>query len=183
MDEDIRRRVATVAGVTGPTAFVTAWAVGGAQMPGYSAVDQAISRIAEVGSPQRPLMTAGFVTFAVAVPTFAVAARRQLGWRTTTTLVVAGVATLGIALLPLEEGQDDTAHAAAAVTGYVAMMLSPLVVRGRRPVDVAVGLVSAAALAGTAVGPVSGALQRLGLGVVDAWIVVQALRHGRARRR
>jgi hypothetical membrane protein len=170
------RRAAAVAGIAGPTAFVAAWAVGGARTPGYSPVEQAISRIAEIGAPQRPVMTAGFVAFGVAVPAFALVARRRLGWRTAASLVVAGVATLGVAATPLEDGRDDTAHAVLAGVGYGAMALAPLVVRHRRAGDAAVGLVAAAALLGTAVGPASGLLQRLGLGVVDAWIVHRASR-------
>lgn len=168
------RRAAAIAGVAGPAAFVAAWAVGGARTPGYSPVEQAISRIAEIGAPQRALMTAGFVTFGVAVPAFALAARRRLGWRTTATLVVAGVATLGVAATPLDEGTDDTLHAVLAGTGYAAMALSPLLVRRRSAADVAVGLVAVASLLGTTAGPASGLLQRLGLGVVDAWIVHRA---------
>lgn len=171
-----RRRVAGVAGIAGPAAFVGAWAVGGARTPRYSPVEDAISRIAEVGAPQRPLMTAGFVVFGVAVPTFAAAARRELGWRTAGTLVVAGVATLAVAALPLEEGTDDTAHAVSATTGYVAMALSPLLVRDRGRTDVAVGVVAAVCLVATVAGPASGLFQRLGLGVVDAWIAVRAAR-------
>ena len=67
-----------VAGVVGPSAFVAAWAIAGARRDGYSPVDDAISRLAEVGASSRPVMNAGFVTFGVAVPTFAVAARAAL---------------------------------------------------------------------------------------------------------
>lgn len=168
-----------VAGAVGPVAFVAAWAVGGARMPaGYSPVDDAISRIAEVGSPARSLMTAGMVTFGVAVPLFAAGARRRLGTPTATALAVAGVATLGVAAFPLEAGVDDTAHAVCASIGYAGMAAAPLLVRDRGRIDAATGVLAAVSLVATTLGPASGLFQRLGLGLVDAWIVARARRPG-----
>src|SRR6202011_5852755 len=48
-------------GGIGPAAFVTAWATTGAATKGYSPIDDAISRLAAVGTTTRPFMTAGFV--------------------------------------------------------------------------------------------------------------------------
>ena len=62
----------------GPAAFVTAWAANGAATKGYSPIDDAISRLAAVGTTTRPFMTAGFVCFGLAVPIYASALRRYL---------------------------------------------------------------------------------------------------------
>ena len=189
MDE----RIAAACGIAGPASFVGAWVVGGLlRDDGYDPLHDAISRLAEVGAPTQPLMTAGFVTFGVLVPVWA----RELGrrWESPAlraVVTVAGLATLGVAALPVtQEGGtlQDALHAVAAGTGYLAMAATPLVAapllrrRGRTraaAASVAVGLVSAGCLVGTAVvgddGALgSGGLQRLGLTVVDAWHVVTA---------
>lgn len=167
------------AGVLGPTAFVAAWAIAGARRAGYSPVDDAISRLAEVGTSSRPLMNAGFVTFGVAVPTFAVAARQALGAPATAALVIAGLSTLGVAATPLGPG-PDTAHGVFAGIGYVAMAAAPVLADRRR--GALVSAIAAVSLVATTIGPAHGLFQRLGLGVVDAWIVVTALRQGRENR-
>lgn len=167
--------LARIGGVVGPVAFVAAWAVGGERTPEYSPVHDAISRLAEVGAPARPLMTAGFVAFGLAVPAFAAGARHRLGPASAAALAVAGIATLGVAALPLEAGVDDTPHAVAATIGYAGMAAAPLLVRGRSRGDLAVGVLAAASLVATAAGPAHGLFQRLGLGLVDAWIVRRAL--------
>lgn len=167
------------AGVVGPTAFVAAWAIAGARRDGYSPIEDAISRLAELGASSRPLMNAGFVTFGVAVPTFAVAARQALGPPATAALVVAGLSTLGVAATPLGPG-PDTAHGVFAGIGYVAMAAAPVLADRRR--GALVSAIAAASLVATTVGPAHGLFQRLGLGVVDAWIVVTALRQRRENR-
>ena len=95
--------------------------------------------------------------------------------------MLAGLATLAVAALPLTQtggtGQDSL-HAVAAGTGYVAMAATPLVAAralppGARRASVATGVVSAAALLASVVTG-SGGAQRLGLTVVDAWHVVVA---------
>lgn len=168
-----------VAGVLGPTAFVAAWAIAGARRDGYSPVEDAISRLAELGASSRPLMNAGFVTFGVAVPTFAVAARQALGPPATVALVVAGLSTLGVAATPLGPG-PDTAHGVFAGIGYVAMAAAPVLADRRR--GAMVSALAAASLVATTIGPAHGLFQRLGLGVVDAWIVATALRQRRENR-
>ena len=168
-----------VAGVLGPTAFVAAWAIAGARRDGYSPVDDAISRLAELGASSRPLMNAGFVTFGVAVPTFAVAARQALGTPATAALVVAGLSTLGVAATPLGPG-PDTAHGVFAGIGYIAMAATPVLADRRR--GAMVSALAAASLVATTIGPAHGLFQRLGLGVVDAWIVATALRQRRENR-
>jgi hypothetical membrane protein len=164
-----------LAGVVGPTAFVAAWAIGGARRgDGYSPVQDAISRLAEVGAPTQPLMTAGFVTFGVAVPAFALGGRDELGPKATVALVAAGITTLGVAATPLG-GDVDTLHAVFAGSGYFAMAAAPvLAVRTRT--TTAISVIAALSLAATRLDVANGLFQRLGLGVVDAWIVSRALR-------
>ena len=168
-----------VAGVVGPTAFVGAWAIAGALRNGYSPVEDAISRLAEVGASSRPLMNVGFVTFGVAVPAFALAARQSLGAPAAAALVVAGLSTLGVAATPLGPG-PDTAHGIFAGVGYVAMAAAPVLADRRR--GALISAVAAASLVATTIGPAHGLFQRLGLGVVDAWIVATALRQRRENR-
>lgn len=193
--------VGAVCGVAGPAAFVGAWLVGGARLEGYAPLTDAISRLAAEGAPTRPLMTSGFVVFGVLMPVWA----RTLGGALDSAalrrvVTTAGVATLGVAALPLtREGAgtaQDALHAVAAATGYLAMAATPMVAapllarRGHRTAalaSAAVGAVSAAALVGTVVidpeGRVgAGGLQRLGLTVVDLWHVVAAAAVLRARR-
>jgi hypothetical membrane protein len=189
MDSD---RLGAVCGVLAPSAFVGAWIAGSARAPDYDPLVDAISRLAAEGAPTRPLMSAGFVAFGVLVPVWA----RTLGSRLDSTalrgvVTVAGLTTLAVAGLPLtEEGgtTQDALHAATAGTGYVAMVVTPLVAapllrrRGHNraaTLSLAAGVVSAASLVGTLLvgedGQVgSGGLQRLGLTVVDAWHVVAA---------
>jgi hypothetical protein len=133
-------------------------------------------------------MTGGLIVFGLLLPVWAVVLGRRLGSRPVqAAATVAGLATLAVAALPLTRepgGTQDLLHAVAAGTGYLAMALTPLLaVRplrraghpGAAAASAVVGVLSAAALVGTLLaGDVAGALQRLGLGVVDGWHVVAA---------
>jgi hypothetical membrane protein len=179
---EVPRRLGAVCGVLGPTAFVAGWALNGARTPGYDPLTDAISRLAAEGAATRAGMTACFVVFGVLVPVWARTLARELDRPALAPVVtVAGLATLAVAALPLtaQGGQpQDAGHAVAALTGYVAMAATPLVAAralrpGPRRASVAVGVVSAAALA-VSVLTGSGGAQRLGLTVVDAWHVAAA---------
>lgn len=184
----LARTLGALCGVAAPTAFVGAWLVGGLQAQDYSPLRDAISDLAREGEPTRPLMTAGLVAFGVLLPVWApVLGRRLDSGAVRNAAVVAGLATLGVALLPLTrdgDGPQDTLHAIAAGTGYLAMAVTPLL--AAQPLrrlgheraagtSVVVGAVSALALVGTLLSDDrSGGLQRLGLGVVDLWHVAAA---------
>jgi hypothetical membrane protein len=179
---EVPRRLGAVCGVLGPTTFVAGWVVNGARTPGYDPLTDAISRLAAEGAATRASMTACFVVFGVLVPVWAHTLARELDRPALRPVVtVAGLATLAVAALPLtaQGGQlQDAGHAAAALTGYVAMAATPLVAaralpRGARGASVVTGAVSAAALLASVVTG-SGGAQRLGLTVVDAWHVVVA---------
>ena len=170
--------------------FVTAWIVAGALTPGYDPIDHAISRLAEVGAPHRGIMSAGFVVFGLGVPLYAIALRYALGGLAWATAAVAGLATLGVAAFPLEGAAGNDAHAAFAAVGYGALAATPILAAselGRRRLltwarlSWVCGLLSAICLAGSLIDPVTGLLQRLGLTLVDAWIVATSIAILRAR--
>lgn len=174
-----------VAGIVGPAAFIAAWVVAGTLTAGYSWTDDAISRLAAVGAPDRLLMTAGFVGFGVAVPLYAIALRRHLAGPAWVAAVTTGAATLGVALFPLGTSPTvDGAHNAMAASGYLALAAIPLL--AARPLveahhrTAAIGSwvvagLAGACLAASLVGPSHGLFQRAGLTLVDVWLMVSAL--------
>lgn len=179
--------------VAGPVAFVSAWAVGGSRMPGYSPVHDAISRIAAVGAPERPLMTAGFVAYGAGVLLGAAAVRSSSMARVWPAVAVNGIATWAVAALPLDVSDaGDRAHGVAATIGYVSLALvpalavRPLAAAGHRraaAASVAASVAIGACLALTVVADAKGAFQRTGLGIGDVWLVAAglALATGRGR--
>lgn len=189
----MRARALSIAGgVAGPAAFVAAWAVGGAVADGYSPVEDPISRLAAVDAATRPLMTAGFLGFSVGVGAFAAVALRAsspgVAW---VAAIGSSLATAAVAALPLDAGVDGL-HGLAAGTGYLALVAVPALAtpglrRGGRPIEAGVALgvagVAAVALLGSVVVDGStGLLQRLGLTILDAWVVVTAARLGTLER-
>ncbi|HUZ19880.1 MAG TPA: DUF998 domain-containing protein [Acidimicrobiales bacterium] len=177
-------RRAAWGGVAGPVAFVSGWAVGGALRPDYSPVDDAISKLAAVGSSTRPLMTAGFVAFGVGVVVYAAALRKAVPGPAWTTAAVTGLATLGVASFPLDVSRtEDLVHGGLATLGYVTLASTPLLAarplaasgRPRAAIaSVATGVASGIVLAATVLGPAHGLLQRLGLALGDVWLVASA---------
>jgi hypothetical protein len=189
-----QRRLAALGGVVGPAAFVTAWAVGGAvTTEPYSPVEDAISRLAAVHAPTRPLMTAGFVVFGIGVPLYGLALRDALEGPAWASAVATGVATLGVAALPLDHSSTmDLAHGAAASIGYVTLAGVPLLAstalhrngfRRSAAASFLAGAVCGASLVATLAGTNHGLYQRIGLTVGDAWIVASALWLSSARDR
>jgi hypothetical protein len=151
-------------------AFVTAWAALGAGAGGYDPTRQAISRLAALGAPTRPAMSAGLLALAAGMGLYGLALPRPLRL-----LPFANAAcTLAIAALPLG-GRNDGAHGVAAALGYVTLAAIPPVV-GRRPLSVAIGFLSALCLLLTVLaGDRAGLFQRLGLTVAQAWVALSAL--------
>jgi len=170
-------------GVVGPVAFVAAWIGCGLATDGYSAVSNAISDLARLGASTRVAMTIGFVVFGFAVPLYAVALRRALAGPAWIAATMTGLATLGVAAVPLGWGRDGL-HGLFASIGYVTLALTPaLAVRPLRDLDRgrwAVASLAAAVIAGlcliaTVAGPAHGLFQRAGLFIGDAWIVASAV--------
>ena len=154
-------------------------------MPGgYSPVHDAISRIAAIHSPERPLMTAGFLGYAVAVGVGSQAVRRSPLAPAWTFLAINAAATAAVAALPLDHSNAvDKLHAVAAATGYVSISVAPLLTAkplrrlGHRRAaawGTAIGIVSGACLAATVVTDASGFFQRAGLTAGDVWLVAVA---------
>lgn len=180
------RKAGALCGIGAPVSFVTAWVVGGLRADAYDPLTDAISQLARVGAPTRPLMTAGFLGFAALAPFWAPVLAKALDEPALrASVAAAAVGTLGVAALPLGSSFGDAPHALAAGVSYLGMASSPLL--GGRALDrsghrtaalasYAVGGVSAASLLASLAGRYDGGFQRLGLTVVDAWFVVLAVR-------
>lgn len=178
-------RGAALGGALGPLAFIGAWSILGATRDGYSPINDAISRLAELGSDTRPAMTLGFVTFGVAVPVYAVALRAALPGRAWATAAATGIATLGVAAFPLGGSTAvERAHGVCAGIGYATLAATPLLASrrfaaaGRTAATrwaLASGITSAACLVATTAGPAHGFWQRFGLAAGDAWLIGSAL--------
>ena len=183
--ETTRRLLA--GGVVGPAAFAAAWVWGSVTTDGYSPVGQPISRLAALGAPSRPVMTAGLLVFAGGVGAYAAALRSELPGRAWTAAAVTAVGSVAIAATPLDGPLGGDAHATAAGVAYaslVALQLTGAEALAERtgraavvPVTRVMAAVSAVCLAGNAFGPesVTGLFQRVGLTTGHAWIVASAL--------
>jgi hypothetical protein len=179
-------RTAALGGVIGPVGFIGAWVVGSAVDGGsYSPIDDAISRLAAVGSDTRGLMTAGFVVFGLSLPAFGWSLRATLPGRAWLAAAATGLSTLAVAATPLDHSaMVDRLHAISAGIGYVTLAATPLLAaapllaRGHRRLalcGVAAGIASAIALALGLTGLPTGLFQRIGLTVGDAWIIAAAV--------
>jgi hypothetical membrane protein len=170
--------IGRVAGALGVLGFVGCWAVAGLRRPDYSPVHQAISQLARYGTPDRPLMTAGFLAFAIGATTLGLSLRGLVG----ACLVAAGLATLGVAIFPLSAAghqTEDDRHAACALVGYLALTLAVVAGRHRARLPRAswgFALVTAVGLALSVVATPTGLWQRLGLSTGDAWLLLLATR-------
>lgn len=173
------------AGVAGPVTFVVSWATAGALTPGYSPLSEPISRLAAAGAPHRPLMNAGFLIFAAAMPVYALPLRAVLPGPAWLAAVATGVGSAGIAATPLGfSDRLDAAHAVAAGCTYLALASLPLLARGplarsgrRRAAraSAALGVAAGACLGASIAAEPVGLFQRAGLTLVDVWIVATAL--------
>lgn len=180
-----RKRLLAAAGIFGPSFFIADWAVLGARAKNYSPVHDAISELARMHAPTRPAMTAGFLVFSVALPTYAVALRDALPGRAWQFAAANGVATLGVATFALGTPTSGDIHGAFAGLAYATLAAVPisasLVLRDRHPswlarASMATGIACGAALIASVVGPapVHGLLQRAGLTIGDLWLIASA---------
>ncbi len=165
--------------------FVGAWLVLGATTDQYSPVDDAISRLAAVHASTRPAMTAAFVVFGLGMAAYASALRVALVGASWIAALVSGIATLGVAALPLDHSDAvDRLHGVCAGIGYVglagaALLAAAPLTRGGRigwaRLAAVTGTIAGASLALTLLGPYEGFFQRLGLTAGDVWIVASAI--------
>ena len=179
------RSIAAFGGVVGPVAFASAWIVGGLTKHGYSPVDDAISRLAAIGSSVRPLMTGGFVVFGVGLVAYSTALRAVLTGPAWIAAAGTGLATIAVALAPLDHSSTvDSFHAAFAGIGYLTLAATPLLAarplarRGHRTLarlGAGIGVVAGLSLVATTTRLPTGLFQRLGLSVGDVWIVASAI--------
>ncbi len=179
------RSIAAFGGVVGPVAFASAWIIGGSTKHGYSPVHDAISRLAAIGSSVRPVMTGGFVVFGVGLVAYSTALRDALAGPAWITAAATGLATIAVALAPLDHSSIvDSLHAAFAATGYVTLAATPLL--AARPLSrcghrtlarlgVGIGSVAGLSLVATSTRLPTGLFQRAGLSLGDVWIVVSAI--------
>jgi len=130
-------------------------------------------------------MTAGFIAFGVMILVFAIAVRARLESAAWITLTITALATLGVAATPLDWSDSiDQIHGLFAGTGYVTLASTPLLAYGRlrgagahglARAGVVAGAVAAVALALSGTDVTTGLFQRLGLTVVDLWIMALAI--------
>jgi hypothetical protein len=179
-------RAAALGGVVGPAAFIGAWTIGAAVTTReYSSIDDAISRLAAVGADTRVLMTAGLVTFGVALPVYAWALRRVVAGAAWMAAAATGISTLAVAATPLDRSATvDTWHGVAAGIGYVTLAATPLLAarplsqhghRALAATGVVAGAVSAISLILTTTALPTGLFQRTGLTATDIWIAASGL--------
>ena len=172
-------------GVGGPAAFIAAWLLLGATRPGYSPVNDPISRLAAVGASSRVPMTGGFLAFGLGVSLYGAELRAAMPGGSGVAAMTTAVASVGIAASPLGSTFGDGPHAAFAGLAYLSLASAPILGgrylaghgrRGAAAASVAIGIASGASLlASTLVSRQVGLFQRLGLSLGDAWIVATAL--------
>jgi hypothetical protein len=178
-------RLTAIGGLVGPVLFAGAWIVGSSISPGYSVVDDPISRLAAVGADTRPLMTAGFIAFGLGLPVYAVALRRTVEGPAWITAAATGLATLAVAALPLDHSSRiDGWHGIAAGIGYATLAATPLLAvrplwrRGHRRLarlGAGAAVVSGICLVLASTRLPTGAFQRLGLTAADVWVAASAV--------
>jgi hypothetical protein len=172
-----------IGGLVGPVAFVATWGIAGAVKSGYSPIEDAISDLAALHASTRVAMTLGFVTFSVGVIAFGFALRAaHAGAAWVSTVATAGF-TLAVAAVPLGGPTRDVVHGVFASLGYVTLAAAPLLAAGplataNRPgwagYSRLSGALAGAFLAASALGPVHGLFQRMGLTIGDAWLIATA---------
>ena len=179
--------------VVGPAAFIGGWVIGGARTPDYSPIDDAISRIAAIGAPNRQLMTTAFVVYGASVIVGSTALRASPLRRAWSLAAINGAATIAVAILPLEHSAAmDRWHGVAAGIGYASITALPLVAAGplraaghdrAAALSIVGGVTSGLCLVATTVSDANGFFQRLGLTVGDVWLVSAGLALWQATRR
>jgi uncharacterized protein DUF998 len=180
------------AAIVAPIVFLTSWVIAGAIRSGYDPVTDAISRLAEMGAPNRWIVTTGMVTFGLGCILFA-PVLRSVSAEASTAMVVAGIASFGVAAFPCTRGcpgpdglDPNLGHIIAAGVHYVAFCAVPFfIARGStgpyRSLSLVAGLCAALALGAhvTGLGP-NGLGQRIGLTILDLWLVLTGLRAARS---
>ena len=155
---------------------MTAWAALGATAERYDPTRDAISQLAALEAPTRPVMTAGLVALGAGMALYGLAMRPDPWWPLP---VANGLTALAVAALPLGGGVDG-AHGAAATFGYVTLAAIPAIAGRRLPpawarLSLATGAASGLCLLASTLVTRDGLFQRLGLTMAHVWVVVSAL--------
>ncbi len=166
--------------VVGPLVFISTWLIAGVLRDGYDPVNQAISELADLEAPNRWIVTTGMCVFGIGCLLFST----RLSGPAQISLAIAGVSALAVAAFPCSGGCPgavsgnftDKAHVVAATIQYVSLALTPLLL-GRTPFNIAAFAIGGLALAmqGAGIGP-NGMMQRIGLTVLDIWLMATAWR-------
>lgn len=193
----LTRRLA-VAGAIGVVVYVVSWAVAGTLIDGYDPLHDAISETFAIGAPAVPrtLMTTVLIVTGALLVVTGWALDRGLpgqGRAGPVAAAISGIGTIGAAVFPCTAGCPgfgttftDSAHTVVAGIGYVALIVTPLLVVPRvRPHAPALARLSlvlgALALAGFVVRNVGltssfgGLQQRIFNTVADIWFVAAAV--------
>lgn len=130
-----------VAGSIGVLVYIAGWALAGAVFPGYDPARDAISETFAISAPTRWWMSVVLVVTGLGLVAFGWAIERGLpgrGLAGPLAAVVAGVGTIGAAAAPCSAGcpgfgttSTDTWHVIWAGTGYVALLLAPILTAAR----------------------------------------------------
>ena len=181
---------APLAGLVGPAAFITSWVVAGILRRGYDPVNQSISELAALDTPNRLIVTSGMVVFGIGAQFFAAELRRRGQKRVSTAMTLAGLSSLGVAGFPCTLGCPgagtsflDTGHAVMAGIHYATFTAAPLLLsfeesasNRRRTFSAVIAIVAGAALTAQVMGwGPNGLMQRIGLTTNDIWMMVMAL--------
>ncbi|MDP1818885.1 MAG: DUF998 domain-containing protein [Acidimicrobiales bacterium] len=178
------RRAAALGGIAGPATFITAWAALGATKAGYSPIHDPISRLAAVDASTRWAMTGGLLALGAGVGLFARSLAEDQPGAAKAAMVTA-VASVAIAVTPLESALGGNAHAAAAGLAYASLAAIPALAgradlaaghrsRGRLSLTVA-GASGASLLASLVAAEHTGLWQRTGLTLGHLWIAARAV--------
>lgn len=158
--------------------FAGSWAVLGMRADGYDPTRDAISRLAALGAPTRPAMTAGLLALGAGMTLYGLALRPGRAWWLP---VANGATAAAVAALPLGGGYD-TAHGVAAGLGYATLAAIPIATvplwpgpSGRARLAVATGVACGLCLLASLLVAQDGLLQRVGLSIGHLWVVVSAV--------
>lgn len=190
-------RIATVAPVVGVAQFLATWTVLAVVLEEHDPVHDAISELAALGAPHRPVMTASLILFGLLVAPFAPLLWRALapfGMPAAVLVGVNAVGTVAVGLVPCSPGCPgstasvlDLGHLIAAIVSYAGLAGAPLATwwalqrahtrPGLATTSLAVGSATAIGLlvllSGGA-GAWGGAVQRASTTTGDLWYLLAA---------
>lgn len=171
--------------IWGPAAFISAWAISGSALAGYSPIRDHISELSAVEAPTRTLMNVGFGAFAIGVGAASWPLRRIIGKPGAVALAVNAALSVGVMMAPLHRSPEvDRLHNVLAGLGYISLAVTgPLAVRtlaernrALAALAAGVGFVTFASLVlSLRSSAESGLWQRVGLTTTDVWLMGMGL--------